>query len=124
MLLLRYTTDARRGADSAALQLADATCSALTTGVGGVLVAAAARGVLGYTGAFTIVDLTMVALAAIGAAAAGRARPPADPRGRVHLLLGIRLNRTFWHLKKRDSWWFCRAGARRILLRGSRSVGC
>lgn len=75
VLLLRYTTDARRGADSAALQLADATCSALTTGVGGVLVAAAARGVLGYTAAFTILDLTMVALASIGAAAAGRARP-------------------------------------------------
>jgi hypothetical protein len=80
VLLLRYTTDARRGADSAALQLSDATCSAVTTGVGGVLVAAAARGVLGYTVAFTIVDLTMVALAAIGAAAAGRARPPADSR--------------------------------------------
>jgi len=80
VLLLRYTTDAQRGADSAALQLADATCSALTTGVGGVLVAAAARGVLGYTGAFTILDLTMVALAAIGAAAASRARPPADRR--------------------------------------------
>jgi MFS family permease len=80
VLLLHYTTDARRGADAAALQLADATCSALTTGVGGVLVAAAARGVLGYTGAFTIVDLTMVALAAIGAAAAGRAQPPADRR--------------------------------------------
>lgn len=78
VLLLRYTSDARRGADSAALQLADGTCSALTTGVGGVLVAAAARGELGYTAAFTIVDLTMVALAAIGAVAAGRARPPAD----------------------------------------------
>jgi len=78
VLLLRYTTDARRGADSAALQLADATCTALTTGVGGVLVAAAARGLIGYTSAFTIVDLTMVAVAAIGATAAGRARPPAE----------------------------------------------
>ena len=78
VLLLRYTTDTRRGADSAALQLADASCTALTTGVGGVLVAAAARGLIGYTSAFTIVDLTMVAVAVIGAAAAGRARPPGD----------------------------------------------
>ena len=31
---------------------------------------------LGYTGAFTILDITMVAVAAIGVAAAGRARPP------------------------------------------------
>jgi len=76
VLLLRYTTDAQRGADSGALQLADATSSALTTGLGGVLVAAAARGVLGYTDAFTILDLAMVALAATGAVAAGRARPP------------------------------------------------
>lgn len=79
LLLLRYTSEASRGADSAALQLADATSSALTTGLGGVLVAAAARGLLGYTGAFTVIDLTMVALAVIGLAAAGRARPPAKP---------------------------------------------
>ena len=80
VLLLRYTTDARRGGDSAALQLADASSSAVTTGIGGVLVAAAARGVLGYTGAFTIVDLTMVAVAAIGVGIAGRARAPVERR--------------------------------------------
>lgn len=73
VLLLRYTTDTRRGADSAALQLADASSSALTTGIGGVLIALAARGILGYTAAFTILDLTMVALAAAGIAAASRA---------------------------------------------------
>lgn len=77
VLLLRYTTDERRGADSAALQLADASSSALTTGIGGVLVAAAARGVLGYTAAFTILDAAMVALAAAGVLAAGRAGEPA-----------------------------------------------
>lgn len=77
VLLLRYTNDADRGADSAALQLADAVTSALTTGIGGVLVAAAARDVFGYTTAFTVLDLLMVAVAGIGVAVAGRARPPA-----------------------------------------------
>ncbi len=78
VLLLRYTSDATRGLDSAALQLADASCSALTTGVGGIVVAAAARALLGYTAAFTMLDLTMVALALLGAAAAGRAQPPPE----------------------------------------------
>jgi MFS family permease len=77
VLLLKYTTDADRGADSAALQLSDATCSALTTGVAGVLVAAAARGALGSTAAFVTLDLTMCAVAMLGAAVAGRARPAA-----------------------------------------------
>ena len=48
-----YTSDADRGADSAALQLADATCSAVTTGATGVLVAAAVRGAIGYATAFS-----------------------------------------------------------------------
>lgn len=77
VLLLRYTTDADRGADSAALQLSDAVTSALTTGLAGVLVAAAARGVLGYTAAFTLLDVAMMAVAGIGVAVSGRARPPA-----------------------------------------------
>jgi MFS family permease len=76
VLLLRNTSDSRRGSDSAALQLADASCSALTTGIGGVGIAAAAHGSLGYTSAFTLLDVTMVALAAVGIVAAGRARPP------------------------------------------------
>lgn len=75
VLLLRYTTDARRGGDSAALQLCDSAGSALTTGIGGVLVAAAAHRHLSYTTAFTIVDVTMIALALTGVAVAGRARP-------------------------------------------------
>ena len=76
VLLLRYTNDADRGADSAALQLSDAVSSALTTGVAGVLVAAAARGVFGYTTAFTMLDLAMAGVAGLGVAVAGRARPP------------------------------------------------
>ncbi|HEY4348410.1 MAG TPA: MFS transporter [Gaiellaceae bacterium] len=78
VLLLRYTSDARRGADTAALQLADASSSALTTGIGGVVVAAAARGALGYTAAFAIVDASMIALALLGIAAAGRGRAPGE----------------------------------------------
>jgi MFS family permease len=74
VLLLNYTTDADRGADSAALQLADATASALTTGVGGVLVAAAARGAISDTSAFVGLDLAMAAIAAGGVLVAGRAR--------------------------------------------------
>ena len=76
VLLLRYTNDADRGADSAALQLSDAVSSALTTGVAGVLIAAAARGVFGYTTAFTMLDLAMAGVAGLGVAVAGRARPP------------------------------------------------
>ncbi|MCU1657938.1 MAG: Major Facilitator Superfamily arabinose transporter [Pseudonocardiales bacterium] len=76
VLLLNYTTDADRGADSAALQLSDATASAVTTGVAGVLVAAAARGTLGYTAAFTILDLAMAGIALVGVLVAGQVRAP------------------------------------------------
>jgi sugar phosphate permease len=75
VLTLKYTNDADRGADSAALQLSDATASALTTGVAGVFVAAAARGAISHTAAFVVVDLLMCAVALLGAVVAGRARP-------------------------------------------------
>jgi MFS family permease len=83
LLLLRYTNDADRGADSAALQLADAVVSAVTIGLGGVLVAAAARGAFGYTAAFTVLDVAMTGVAGLGVALAGRTRPPAASSGRV-----------------------------------------
>lgn len=76
VLLLKYTNDRDRGADSAALQLSDATCSALTTGIGGVLVAAAARASIGYTAAFTAIALAMAGVALAGAALAGQVRAP------------------------------------------------
>ncbi|MEP6598118.1 MAG: MFS transporter [Actinomycetota bacterium] len=79
VLLLRYTNDADRGTDSASLQLSDAVSSALTAGLGGVLVAAAARGVLGYTTAFTVLDLAMAGIALVGVALAGRSAA-ASPR--------------------------------------------
>jgi MFS family permease len=78
VLLLRYTCAANRGSDSAALQLSDATGAALTTGFGGVLVGAAAGGVLGFTAAFWILTATMAVIAAGGLLASGRARPTAE----------------------------------------------
>ncbi|MGH3745004.1 MAG: MFS transporter [Mycobacteriales bacterium] len=74
VLLLLHTNDRDRGRDSAALQLSDTTASALTTGLAGILVAAAARAALGYTAAFVALDAAMVVLALVGAAAAGRTR--------------------------------------------------
>ena len=76
VLMLKYTTDADRGADSAALQLSDATASALTTGLAGVLVAAAARGAISYTTAFVGLDVALCGLGLVGALAGGRARAP------------------------------------------------
>jgi MFS family permease len=77
VLMLKFTTDADRGADSAALQLSDATASALTTGIAGVLVAAAARGAIGSTAGFVTLDLSMCAVAVVGVLVSGRARPAA-----------------------------------------------
>src|SRR3712207_9403174 len=47
VLLLEQSPEHRRGADSAALQIADVTLSALSIGLAGVLVAAATEGLLG-----------------------------------------------------------------------------
>jgi len=77
VLMLKYTTDTDRGADSAALQLGDATAGALTTGIAGVLVAAAARDTISTTTGFVTLDLLMCAVATVGVLVAGRARPAA-----------------------------------------------
>jgi MFS family permease len=74
VLLLKHTTDAERGANSAALQLSDTTMAALTTGFAGVLVAAAARNAIGYGAAFVLIDAVMVAIALVGVTVSGRAR--------------------------------------------------
>lgn len=76
LLLLRYTTDADRGSDSAALQLADATTSALTTGVAGALIAAAAAGALNRTFSFAAIAAVMAVVALAGALLSGRATHP------------------------------------------------
>jgi MFS family permease len=75
VLMLKFTADEERGANSAALQLSDATASALTTGVAGVIVAAATRGAISHTLGFVVLDVLMCGVAVIGAAFAGRARP-------------------------------------------------
>lgn len=74
VLALERTTDERRAADAAALQIADTTASCLTTGFSGVLVAYASRGALGFTTAFTIIGATMTMVALGGALGAGRLR--------------------------------------------------
>jgi MFS family permease len=79
VLLLNYTNDADRGADSAALQLSDATASALTTGVAGVLVAAATRDAISSTTGFVTLDLLMCVVALTGVAMAYRARAAVAP---------------------------------------------
>ena len=76
VLLLRFTTDETRGSDSAALQLSDATAGALTTGLAGMVVAAAARGTIAHTTAFVIQDVVMCVVAGSGVVLAARARPP------------------------------------------------
>lgn len=81
VLLLLRTNDRDRGRDSAALQLADTTTSALTTGLAGILVAAAARSALGYTSAFVTLDAAMVVLALGGAVLAVRTRTFPDRTG-------------------------------------------
>ncbi len=75
VLLLRFTNDTDRGRDSSSMQLCDAVGAALATGFGGILVAMAAGGVLGYTSAFSVVDLVMAGVALLGAVAALRLRP-------------------------------------------------
>jgi MFS family permease len=72
VLVLAHTTDADRARDSAALQLADGVASAFTIGFGGVLVAAAAHGHLGYTAAFVLLDVSLLGLSLVGVLAAGR----------------------------------------------------
>lgn len=74
LLMMRHTNDADRGRDSAALQLTDTTFSSFTVGVGGVLVAAAAAGTIGYTSAFLDIAVLMVVIALAGVALSGRAR--------------------------------------------------
>jgi len=74
LLLLELSPVAERGKNSSALQIADAISSALTVGIGGVLVAAAAHGQLSLRGAIWTIDLAMAAIALSGAVLAHRAR--------------------------------------------------
>lgn len=75
VVVLGRTTDADRGRDVAGLQLSDNVGTAVTTGFGGVLVAAAVNRSIGYTTTFVTIDAVMVAIAVVGVLVAGRARP-------------------------------------------------
>lgn len=81
VLLLDQSPEHRRGADSAALQIADVTGSALCIGLAGVLVAAATGAVLALTVAIPAAYVFCTALALVGAVLAGRAggSPAAGP---------------------------------------------
>jgi MFS family permease len=76
VLLLAQSPEHRRGADSAALQIADVTASALCIGLAGVLVGAATAGLVSLPAAIvaSVAVFTLVAL--LGVAVAGRAASP------------------------------------------------
>jgi MFS family permease len=75
VLLLEQSPEHRRGADSAALQIADVTGSALCIGLAGVLVAAATAGALPLAVAVPVAYGGAALLTLLGAALAGRAAP-------------------------------------------------
>jgi MFS family permease len=77
VLLLEQSPMERRGADSAAFQIADVTMSAACIGVVGVLVAAAAAGLLTFPVAVLLAVAVLAALAVVGAWMAPRAGAPA-----------------------------------------------
>lgn len=72
LLLLELSPVAERGKNSSALQIADALSGAVTIGIGGVLIAAATRGMLSLHGALGIVDVAMAGVALTGAVLASR----------------------------------------------------
>lgn len=89
VLLLDQSPEHRRGADSAAFQIADVTGSALCIGAVGVLVAAAASGLIALTTAVLVAVVVLTAVAVLGAVVAPRAgagvRPPAPLAGATTL---------------------------------------
>jgi MFS family permease len=76
VLVLRDTTDADRGFDSAAVQVSGNVGQAVTTGIAGVLIAAAAAGAVGFDTAFSSVYVAMAAVMVFGCAAAAQLRAP------------------------------------------------
>ena len=77
VLLLDQSPEHRRGADSAAFQIADVTGSALCVGLVGVLVAATTAGLLPLRVAVVVAVAVLTVLAGLGAALAPRAGAPA-----------------------------------------------
>jgi hypothetical protein len=88
VLLLDQSAERDRGVNSAALQISDVTASALCIGLAGVLIAAAADGVLTVPGAVLITIAVLTALALVGVGVAGRTAAPvpgATPAGATTL---------------------------------------
>jgi MFS family permease len=77
VLLLDQSPEHRRGADSAALQISDVTASALCVGLAGVLVAAAAGGLLPLPMAVIAAVAVFTLVSIVGVVVAGRAASPA-----------------------------------------------
>ncbi|WP_233517870.1 MFS transporter [Geodermatophilus marinus] len=77
VLLLEQSPEHRRGADSAAFQIADVTASALCVGLVGVLVGAATAGLLPLAAAVAGSAAVLASLAAVGAAVSPRTAVPA-----------------------------------------------
>ena len=83
VLLLDQSPEDRRGADSAAFQIADVTGSALCVGVVGVLVGAAAGGAAAAVRTAVLLAVAVLsALAVLGAVLAPRAGAPVAARER------------------------------------------
>jgi MFS family permease len=81
VLLLDQSPEHRRGADSAAFQIADVTSSALCVGVVGVLIAATTASLLSLPAAVLLAAAVLTALALAGAWLAPRAGAPAATPG-------------------------------------------
>ncbi|WP_051684194.1 MFS transporter [Blastococcus sp. URHD0036] len=80
VLLFEHSPEHRRGADSAALQIADVTTGALCVGVVGVLVGASSEGSLSLSAAVLIAVALLTAVSTTGALVAPRAGgSPARP---------------------------------------------
>jgi MFS family permease len=77
VVMLECTTDANRGSDSAALQLADSSVSALSAAFAGAFIALAVHDRIGYGASFAVVYLSMAALAVLVISRAPRLRAPA-----------------------------------------------
>jgi MFS family permease len=81
VLLLDQSPEHRRGADSAAFQIADVTASALCVGVVGVLIAATTAELLTLPAAVLVAIVVLTSLALLGARIAPRAGAPAAHAG-------------------------------------------
>jgi hypothetical protein len=76
--LLEYTTDAERGSNSASLQLADSSLSAVSAAFSGALVALAANGRVGYGSSLATAYVVLAVVALLALVRTRQLRPPAD----------------------------------------------